>query len=553
MSAQERRVNSVSEYRQAILSIGGTWANSVLAFRGHRDSNWPLQSSAERRLSGRRLTDSLFIEYHEDLLEKCTLKNYDKREGTQLHDLEMLADLQHHRAATCLLDFTRNALVALWFACEGLETDGRVFVVNTADEGTFLELTAADMKDTQIAHILKFETRKNPYEDRNTESADDDRTSGSAAQDALVPNFWYWTPAHLNERITAQHSLFLFGAPSSTRPRAEEIIIESARKEQMRQELKELDNIHEESLFPDFVGFAYTQRHDTPSGIPGPREYLIRGIETHQRREYPQAIKNYTKAIDLDPEAVRAYRNRGIAYGSKGDYDRAIQDFNQALTLDPDNAFAYRRRGIAYGSKGDYDRAIQDFNQALTLDPDSAAAYRRRGIAFSSKGDHDRAIQDFNQALVLDPDNAFTYRRRGIAFSSKGDYDRAIQDFNQALVLDPDNAFTYRRRGIAHSSKGDYDRAIQDFNQALTLDPDNAFAYRRRGIAHGSKGDYDRAIQDFNQALALDPDSAAAYCSRGIAHGSKGDYDRAIQDFNQALTLDPDSTARLLQSRHCSR
>ena len=55
-------------------------------------------------------------------------------------ELELLADLQHHGAATCLLDFTRGALIALWFACEKSETDGKVFVVNTADEKTVLEI-----------------------------------------------------------------------------------------------------------------------------------------------------------------------------------------------------------------------------------------------------------------------------------------------------------------------------------------------------------------------------------------------------------------------------
>ena len=38
--------------------------------------------------------------------------------GRQLSDLEILAELQHFGAATCLIDFSRSALVALWFACQ---------------------------------------------------------------------------------------------------------------------------------------------------------------------------------------------------------------------------------------------------------------------------------------------------------------------------------------------------------------------------------------------------------------------------------------------------
>ena len=131
MGTQVRRVKSVSEYRREILAIKEQWPNPALAFRGQERADWSLESSAERRLrngptSQDRVPNNLFIEYHERLLEKCKLRNYDKREGKLLSELELLADLQHHQAATCLLDFTHNALVALWFACEGSDTDGKV-------------------------------------------------------------------------------------------------------------------------------------------------------------------------------------------------------------------------------------------------------------------------------------------------------------------------------------------------------------------------------------------------------------------------------------------
>ena len=55
----------------------------------------------------------------------------------QLSDLELLAELQHFGAATCLIDFSRSALVALWFACQtrisGGEANGKVYAVRHDD------------------------------------------------------------------------------------------------------------------------------------------------------------------------------------------------------------------------------------------------------------------------------------------------------------------------------------------------------------------------------------------------------------------------------------
>ena len=161
MGTQERRVKSVSEYRREILAIKEQWPNPALAFRGQERADWPLESSAERRLRNSlasedgKVTDDLFVEYHKDtLLKKGKLRNYDRREGRHLDELELLADLQHHRAATCLVDFTRNALVSLWFACAEPDKDGKVFVANTADVIAFQEVTPTDMNDTAIEDIL---------------------------------------------------------------------------------------------------------------------------------------------------------------------------------------------------------------------------------------------------------------------------------------------------------------------------------------------------------------------------------------------------------------
>jgi tetratricopeptide (TPR) repeat protein len=47
------------------------------------------------------------------------------------------------------------------------------------------------------------------------------------------------------------------------------------------------------------------------------------------------AIADYTQAIRLNPNYVKAYGNRGIAYSDKNHQDRAIADFKRVLDLNP--------------------------------------------------------------------------------------------------------------------------------------------------------------------------------------------------------------------------
>ncbi|MDE2740002.1 MAG: tetratricopeptide repeat protein [Gemmatimonadota bacterium] len=537
---ESRQVKDVAEYLKEVSEIKAKWPNSTLVFRGQENEEWPLESSAERRLkaslpSQNRIPDQFFIEYHEDLLKKCKLKNYDQRERKQLDDLEMLADLQHHRAATCLIDFTRNALVALWFACEKSGADGRVFLVNIADEKTFLETTSADIENKSISDILGFKTRET-----GKDQTVDRPTPETLATSPNKPDFWYWAPAHLNERITAQHSLFLFGLPSSGELNSEELIIESASKDQIRKDLEDLQDIREESLFPDFVGFAYTQRYNAPYPVPDAEEYISRGVEAGQRGQYSDAIENFTKAIELKPDYAKAYYARGLTYSSQGEHEQAIQDATKTIELKPDDAEAYYTRGLIYNNQGELEQAIQDFSKTIELKPDDAEVYTIRSSIYSSQGEHEQAIQDATKAIELKPDHADAYVMRGLAYGIQGEHEQVIEDATKAIELKPDYTEAYYTRGLAYSIQGKYDRAIQDATKAIELKPDHDEAYHARGRAYFSQGKYDHAIEDATKAIELKPDYTEAYYDRGHAYLRQGKYDHAIEDATKAIELKPD-------------
>jgi hypothetical protein len=58
------------------------------------------------------------------------------------------------------------------------------------------------------------------------------------------------------------------------------------------------------------------------------------GVAAYNSKDYDKAIRNFTEAIRLNPDAS-TYYNRGIAYMAKGDNARAIADFEAVLKLSP--------------------------------------------------------------------------------------------------------------------------------------------------------------------------------------------------------------------------
>jgi len=142
---------------------------------------------------------------------------------------------------------------------------------------------------------------------------------------------------------------------------------------------------HEIKIFPESAYVAYSNR----------------GIVYFDLKNYTQAINDFNKAIELNPQYVKAYYNRGVAYNSLGMYEQALNDLNIAIELNPQDAKACHTRGITYANSGNYQKAIMDLQKAIELDPGYAEAYYNTGLVYQRIGDREKALAYFNKAAEL--------------------------------------------------------------------------------------------------------------------------------------------------------
>jgi tetratricopeptide (TPR) repeat protein len=116
-----------------------------------------------------------------------------------------------------------------------------------------------------------------------------------------------------------------------------------------------------------------------------------------------EAINNYTKAIEIDPNDRAAYNNRGVVYDNLKRYDEAIADFTRALEIGPTDKIAYINRGISYYNKTEYQKAIADYDKAIEIDSTLALAYDNRANAHQMMGRLDLAAADRQKSKELKP------------------------------------------------------------------------------------------------------------------------------------------------------
>ncbi len=422
--------------------------NGQHLFRGVSKECYKIEASACRRLPTDRDDPSKLLDINKRLIDDARTLGHDLKNGRQLSDLDLLAELQHCGAATCLIDFTHSALVALWFAClqstEGA-SNGKVFAVRIDEPGLFEKVTPELVAKQDIGYFF-------------------------SPDQSQAYQLYQWQPKLQNSRIIAQQSIFLFGGCPIV-PVAECVILKDC-KQNILTSLSQSSAITEASMFPDFDGFARLHTHNKLDIELDAQGNLQRGIEAYQREDMDTAINYYDKAIELDPDYVDAYCYRGRANFDSDNDEYAIEDFNKAIELDPDYADAYHYRGQALYRSGEIDLATTDLTEARQLRLDielDAQGNLQRGIEAYQREDMDTAINYYNRAMKLNPDYADAYYYRGRVYYDNNNDADAIEDFNNAIELDPDYADAYHYRGQALYRSGEIDLATTDLTEAQRL------------------------------------------------------------------------------------
>ncbi len=62
-------------------------------------------------------------------------------------------------------------------------------------------------------------------------------------------------------------------------------------------------------------------------------QHNARGVDLAEAGQYEEAIADYARAIELDPNLAQPFYNRGLCYKAQGKKTQAIVDFQEFITL----------------------------------------------------------------------------------------------------------------------------------------------------------------------------------------------------------------------------
>jgi tetratricopeptide (TPR) repeat protein len=100
--------------------------------------------------------------------------------------------------------------------------------------------------------------------------------------------------------------------------------------------------------------------------------YRLLGKLRNRQKNYPEARKNFEKAVSLEPDSyLNNYYFAGVLR-REGKNDEAVKLYREAIRLNPDIARLYASLGGLYQNLYRDAEAIEAYNQAVKLDPDNS-------------------------------------------------------------------------------------------------------------------------------------------------------------------------------------
>lgn len=227
----------------------------------------------------------------------------------------------------------------------------------------------------------------------------------------------------------------------------------------------------------------------------------------------------------------------GNVHAHKGDPQQAVKDYTRALELDPKMAEGYANRGYVLNDLKQADKAARDFQTALKLEPNFGEAHL--GLAFSDLQLHRPrpALTHLEAAQKFLGKSHTWHLARAEAYRQEQDFPHAAMEYRTALAEDSKDLTTELAYADVEYRMRHYGEAISALNAALQLSTSDPHIYALMAQVHAKQGDRQQTMRDIESAERLGGDRIEILTATGDALLTLGDRNGAMERFSRALDV----------------
>jgi Flp pilus assembly protein TadD len=232
-----------------------------------------------------------------------------------------------------------------------------------------------------------------------------------------------------------------------------------------------------------------------------------------------------------------AHNARGIALADRGWLDESIREFRRAIELDPHSAHAHDNIATVYAEKGMLLDALLEYVKAIELEKESPTAHYNLACFLATHG-QTLAVREYQEVARIEWDYPDVHLNLGLTLAERGQFAEALEEYQIALKLDPNDSVARHEMATVLMDLGRHADAIPHLRQVTREDGENLDAHVDLGIAYGAKGFYGEAERALKTALLLDPSDILGNYHLAAIHSVRGDMEGCVQYLAEAIKVD---------------
>lgn len=213
--------------------------------------------------------------------------------------------------------------------------------------------------------------------------------------------------------------------------------------------------------------------------------HLRLGTDRLQEGNYPAALTELLKSVELDPSNPVAHNNLSLAYFVRDKFQESLSHLRTAIDLNPKYTDARNNLGRVYISLKMYDEAIKELSlvgEDLTY-PTPEKGQANLALAHFQKGDY---IKARDQAmLALKGNKSFCPAQSTYAQSLffLEDFEKAVRVFERMTTsCEAEKEMAHYYSGLCHFKLGSKSKAIGRMEQTLSLFPEGEYTEKAQNM-----------------------------------------------------------------------
>ncbi len=244
-------------------------------------------------------------------------------------------------------------------------------------------------------------------------------------------------------------------------------------------------------------------------------------------------------AIAIGQESSLAWLNMGSAAVESGKPDEAERCLRKAVELDPQSVRALNDLGILAAQRQNYAEAETCLKKAAELNPKNVGTLQNLGMLALQQGRHEDARAYLNRALALEPLNLKALNTLAAVAMGQGRAEEAQSCLQRVLNETPGDPGVLNKLGLIAMGQQRFEDAESCFVRALKIDPKGVPLMQSLGACLLNRGRYAEAEAQFRKALEIDPNNPRSASGLGEILSRTGRQEEAARYLKRAAEMQP--------------